>query len=269
MTKSAVKKAIKRDELLINGVIATSCVWMKTGDVVALIDNQNRILKAFPLDVEIVFEDSFFVIVNKPSGLVVSGNLFRTLENAMVGQIETSTAQDRNRNAKPVHRLDAATSGLVIMSKTAAAHRRLAKLFEERLIQKTYHAVVSGRCEGGVINDEIKGQISETFIEVKSVIDSLRSENLSLVRLSPKTGRTHQLRIHCSEKGNPIVGDVLYGEEGNTLLDKGLFLAATKLSFKHPMNNKAMEIEIPIPHKFYSLLEREERRWLKFKGHQE
>ena len=267
MSKNAVKKAIKKEELLINGIAATTSVWMKKNDVIDLVDNQKRILKAFPLDVEIIFEDDYFVVVNKPSGLVVSGNLFRTLENAMVDMIQSSTELDKNKHAKPVHRLDAATSGLVIMSKTASAHRGLAKLFENRGIEKVYHAIVSGEFgeKEGLIDEDIQEQYAETRFEVKKVINSLRSEKLSLIKLSPKTGRTHQLRIHCAYKGNPIVGDLLYGIEGDTLLHKGLFLAATSLSFKHPITNGLIEVEIPIPHKFASLIEREERRWNKFK----
>ena len=271
MTKNAIKKAIKKEELLINGIVATTSVWMKKNDVIDLIDNQKRSLKAFPLDVEIIFEDDYFVIVNKPSGLVVSGNLFRTLENAMVDLIWSSAEMDKNKHAKPVHRLDAATSGLVIMSKTASAHRGLAKLFENRSITKVYHAIVSGEFgeKGGVIEEEIQEQHAETHFEVKRVINSLRSGKLSLIKLSPKTGRTHQLRIHCANRGNPIVGDVLYGVEGDILLRKGLFLAATGLSFKHPITNGLIEVEIPMPHKFDALIEREERRWNKFKLHQE
>ena len=271
MSKNAVKKAIKKGELFINGVLATSGVWIKKSDIIDLVDSQKRILKAFPLDVEIVFEDDYFVVVNKPSGLVVSGNLFRTLENAMVGKCLPSVQDDKNIHAKPVHRLDAATSGLVIMSKTATAHRGLAKLFENRGIEKVYHAIVSGEFgeKVGLIDQDIQEQYAETRFEVKRVINSLRSEKLSLIKLSPKTGRTHQLRIHCADRGNPIVGDLLYGVEGDTLLHKGLFLAATSLSFKHPITSSLVEVEIPIPHKFDSLIEREERRWNKFKLHQE
>lgn len=267
MTKNAVKKAIKKEELFVNGSLATSGLFMKKGDIIDLIDNQKRLLKAFPLDVEIVFEDDYFVIVNKPSGLVVSGNMFRTLENAMVDKVLPSTQQDKNQHVKPVHRLDAATSGLLIMSKTATAHRSLAKLFENRQIQKVYHAIVSGEFadKKGSINHDIQGQYAETGFEVKKVVNSLRSEKLSLIELTPKTGRTHQLRIHCAAMGIHIVGDQLYGEEGKTMLHKGLFLVATSLIFKHPITDDLVVVEIDIPNKFGSLMEREERRWNRFK----
>ena len=267
MTKNAVKKAIKRNELLLNNDIATTGHWMKLNDVIKLVDNENRVLKPFPLAIEIIFEDDYLIVVNKPSGLVVSGNQFRTLENAMVGKIIQSTQKDALKWAKPVHRLDAATSGLLIMSKTATAHRILAKQFENRKIDKTYHAIVMGvfdHAEGEILSP-IKNQKSETHYSILKKVLSLRSESVSLVKLKPKTGRTHQLRIHCSETGNPIVGDVLYGEEGNILLHKGLFLAATNLIFNHPIFDELLQINMDIPHKFISLLEREERRWEKFK----
>ena len=82
--------------------------------------------------------------------------------------------------------------------------------------------------------------------------------------MSPKTGRTHQLRIHLSSIGFPIVGDKLYGDEGNILEGKGLFLAALALEFKHPITGEVLNLDIEIPHKFNSLLEREARRWEKF-----
>ncbi len=268
MTKNAVKKALKRNELLLNGEMATSGHWMVVGDELTLVDQENRVPKTFPLAIEIVFEDDYCVIVNKPSGLTVSGNSFRTLENAMVGKFQLSTQVDAFKWTKPVHRLDNATSGLLIMSKTATFHREMAKLFENREVVKTYHAIVKGvfEHERGIISTLINEQKAETSYAVLKSVPSLRSEVVSLLSLSPKTGRTHQLRIHCADLACPIVGDVLYGEEGNTLLHKGLFLASTKLVFTHPIEKAKCEIELPIPHKFHSLLEREERRWKKFKG---
>lgn len=266
MTKNAVKKALKRNELLLNDQLATSGHWMVVGDELTLVDNENRIPKPFPLEVPVVFEDDYFLVVNKPSGLVVSGNIFRTLENAMVGKVQPSKQKDAFKWAKPVHRLDSATSGLIILSKTARFHREMAKLFEQRLVKKTYHAIVTGVLEeeSGIFSAPIKEQVASTEFQVLNTVPSLRSENLSLLKLHPKTGRTHQIRIHCAEKNHPIVGDVLYGEEGNTLLHKGLFLASTGLEFTHPIEKTPVQVENPIPHKFESLLEREERRWKKF-----
>lgn len=266
-SKNSIKKAVKRKELLLNGNIAYEGDWVNEGDTIILVDNDSRIPKDYDLDIEIVYEDNFIVIVNKPAGLVVSGNQFKTLVNAMVGKIKRSDAPDAWKWVKPVHRLDASTSGLVIMSKSNGAHIEFAQLFEHREIQKRYTAIVMGvpTDANGIIKDPIDGQECESYYEVKRTIPSLRSGELSLINLSPKTGRTHQLRIHCANNNFPIVGDILYGQNGNTLLHKGLFLAAIELSFIHPFTNKEINIAIDPPYKFASLLEREERRWLKFK----
>ena len=267
MTKNAVKKAIKRGELLVNDNIATTGHWVIVDDEIILIDAENRLPKPFPLDIPIVFEDNYLIIVNKPSGISVSGNLHRTLENAMVGKIQLSAEVDGQKWAKPVHRLDHATSGLVLLSKTATAHRKLAKLFENREIEKEYHAVITGKLsnESGEIVNKINKQESITQYSQLKSIPSLRSGEMTLIKLFPRTGRTHQLRIHCAENDCPIVGDTVYGEEKNTLLHKGLFLASTRLKFIHPITDKKMDVSIEVPHKFMSLLEREERRWGKFK----
>tara|TARA_R110002072_G_scaffold302650_1_gene487080 strand:- start:10813 stop:11715 length:903 start_codon:yes stop_codon:yes gene_type:complete len=270
MTKNSIKKALKRNELIINDSLANSAHWMELGDVICLVDPCNRIPKPFPLDIEVIFEDDYLVIVNKPSGLPTSGNFFRTLENAIVGKIRASTQVDALKWARPVHRLDAATSGLLILSKTATAHRILAKSFENKKVKKKYHAIVAGNVSEKLtqINTAIDGQYAMTELKFLDCIPSLRSEFMTLIELSPKTGRTHQLRIHCSEEGHSIVGDTLYGEKGNTLLHKGLYLTATQLEFPHPVLNKFVKVEIEMPNRFFSLLEREERRWRKFNKEQ-
>ncbi|NRA12925.1 MAG: RluA family pseudouridine synthase, partial [Crocinitomicaceae bacterium] len=151
MTKNAVKKALKRSELLINSIKAESGFWIKEGDVIEFVDPQNRIPKEFPLDIEIVFQDDYLLIVNKPSGLVVSGNQFRTLENALVNSIKLSSQADALKWAKPVHRLDSSTSGLVLFAKTAETHRTLSSMFEDKTIEKKYRAVVQGKPDESIV----------------------------------------------------------------------------------------------------------------------
>lgn len=264
-TKNAVKRAIKKEQLLINNELATTGHWMSENDIVSLVNGKERIPKAYEMDVDIVFEDEHLVIVNKPSGIVVSGNQYKTLENALVGEIELSKEADAWGWVKPVHRLDAATSGLVIFSKTANVHTLLSKQFEERKIQKTYQAIVVGKVNSDqFINSMINDQEAETELIVIDIVPSLRNENLTLLKLKPKTGRTHQLRIHCASIGHAIVGDKLYGVEGEVLLHKGLFLAAKSLSFQHPITREGINVEIEIPNKFNLFLNREKKRWCNY-----
>jgi 23S rRNA-/tRNA-specific pseudouridylate synthase len=163
MTKNAVKNSLKRKELLINSKRAESGIWIKEGDIIEYVDPQNRIPKEFPLEVVIVFEDDYLLVVNKPSGLVVSGNQFRTLENSLVNSIKLSSQEDALKWAKPVHRLDSATSGLVLLAKTASAHRKLSSMFKEKTIEKKYRAVVQGKPEEFmIVKDSIEGKESES-----------------------------------------------------------------------------------------------------------
>jgi len=260
-TKNAVKKAIKRNALRINGQFADTGIWVKDGDLIELVDPQIKPPKEFDLEIPIVYDDEFLAAVYKPSGLVVSGNQHRTLTNALVGKLKESNEPDAYQWGHPVHRLDAATSGLVLVAKTAKAQRGLGKLFENRSINKTYHAVVQGVPESQQIKLPVKDQTASSQLNFIESVDSLRNGKLSLIQLQPKTGRTHQLRIHCAEIGCPIVGDKLYGKAGEIMNHKGLFLAATRLEFGHPITDVAMDISIPIPHKFEALLRREQRRW--------
>ena len=260
-TKNAVKKAMKRGELMYNSSLATSGAWVKENDEIQLVDPQSKLPKAFPLAIEIIHEEDAFAVVFKPAGLVINGNQYRTLENALIDQVSKSEAPDALKWGRPVHRLDSATSGLVIIAKTLEAHRKFGDLFTNRQINKQYHAIVQGKLQSQLISMEVDGKSAESKLSVISSVQSLRNEFISLVLLEPTTGRTHQLRKHCAEIQHPIVGDQLYGESGNVMKHKGLFLAATSLEFNHPLSNEPMEISVPIPAKFEALLKREERRF--------
>ena len=264
-TKNSIKKAIKRKELFLNDNLAVQGAWMKENDKVVLVDPGHRLPKPYTCDIEIIYEDDYLVIVNKPPGLMVSGNSYRTLENALIDKVKLSTQPDAWKWVKPVHRLDSATSGLVLFSKTANVHIQLAKLFEEKQIKKTYIALLTGhQSEDLIIDSTINNQEAISELKVIKVIKSLRNEFLTLVNFMPKTGRTHQLRIHSRSIGHPIVGDKTYGEEGNTLFKKGMFLTAIKLEFVHPITYKNIIVYIDMPYKFKALLDRETRRWNKY-----
>lgn len=259
-TKNAVKKGIKKKRFALNEELAETGTWVNSGDLVHLIVEAKK-PKPYDLKVPIIYEDDFLAVVNKPSGIVVSGNLFKTLENCLVDQLAISKQEDRLQWGLPVHRLDAQTSGLVIFAKTSFVRRKLGEMLETKQIKKYYHAIVHGEVSEQFVELAIEGKASRSGILPLESVPSLRNETLTLVQLKPFTGRTHQLRIHCAEVGSPIVGDKLYASENGTFSHKGLFLAATCLEFEHPATGNPLKVEIEIPPKFRSLLRREKARW--------
>ena len=212
-----------------------------------------------------VFEDEYLAVINKPPGIEVSGNKYKTIENALSINLKPSAQPDALPWPRPVHRLDYSTSGLLLIAKTSTAQRLLGQAFEERRIHKRYCAVVMGLIPTlGTVETPIDGLNALSEYEPVLTVPSLRSGHVSLVHLFPTTGRTHQLRIHMASIGHPIVGDPKYGEDGNTLKGKGLFLASIGLRFPHPVTQQEMNICIDAPPKFNALLEREQARWDKF-----
>jgi 23S rRNA-/tRNA-specific pseudouridylate synthase len=176
-----------------------------------------------------------------------------------------TTSIDALKWPLPVHRLDKATSGLLIIAKTIKSRIELGRLFENKKILKTYHAIVMGEIrKSGKIDTDIENKTAITYFETLKTVNSLRSEKLNLVKFQPKTGRTHQLRIHSACIGKSILGDTIYGDKNNTLKHKGLFLCATGLSFQHPILKTEILVQIDYPKKYDKRLESEERRWLKF-----
>jgi len=266
-SRKGVKKAIAREEILVDGQKTSTGHWIKAGQKIELLESTANPPKEYILKLEIVFEDEYLAVINKPAGIPVSGNQFRTIQNALIGNISLSKEADALRWPKPVHRLDGPTSGLLIVAKTAKALVKLGQQFEQKTIQKKYAAIVMGESpEKGIVASDVDGLKSLSEYKTLQTINSLRSKHLSWVELSPKTGRTHQLRIHMSSIGYPILGDKLYGDEGHVLEGKGLFLCALGLELTHPITGRLLALEIDIPYKFTTLLAREASRWLKYKG---
>lgn len=265
-TRSATKKLIKKGWFYINGVVAKSSNWVNNGDVVQFIDPEDHPPKPYEMELEVVYEDDYLAVINKPAGISVSGNEYRTIQNAIIDKIIPPLGlSDKLAWPRPVHRLDNPTGGLLVIAKTRTALKELGQLFEHKKIEKAYQAIVIGDTpENGTINTEIDGKPALTTFQKQKHIPSLSNKALSLLELTPHTGRTHQLRIHLSSIGHPIMGEKQYNSVGKHIKHKGLFLFAKKLQLVHPITKEMLHLETDLPHKFVSFMKREEERYHNF-----
>ena len=249
-TKSSLKKALKKELILLDGQPAKTSDWIKEGQKIELLEPEKQKKKVFTLKLEIIFEDEYLALIHKPAGIPTSGNYFKTITNALPFNLNPSNQKDALPAPLPVHRLDNPTSGILLIAKSKTAQVALNRIFEEKKIQKSYHALVFGTIPDSLIlKNPIEEKNAETRIEMIEHFE-IKNEKFSLLKAFPKTGRTHQIRIHLAENGNPIVGDKLYGKSSEEIKKGGLYLAATGLEFLHPVNKEAMHFELEIPKKF-------------------
>lgn len=253
-TKSALKKALKKQCITVNNAIATTATIIHGGESLQYFDQEeappNKKL-VFPLNV--LFEDQYLAVIHKPAGILVSGNSFKTIANALPQNIQRSDLPDAT-TPQPAHRLDYATTGLLLVGKTSSSIRALNALFEDKKVMKIYYAVTIG-------NMKVQGEITSTIDEKKSkttysVIQSVASKkfgSLNLVKVIPQTGRRHQIRKHLSGIGNPILGDKDYGIKDRFLHGKGLYLHAYSLDFVHPFTKEDIYVEDELPKRFKKL----------------
>jgi len=268
LSKSQWKKIIKKGIVFCNGELADTSIWVSSKDHIEIKWTlyQDQSIKPFSLKLEVVYEDDYLAVVNKPPGIPVSGNVFKSLQNALSSNLKRSDVMQNGDQFQTCHRLDYSTSGLVVVAKTHFARLELGKYFEEKNIRKYYYAIVQGeliQSEGKWVQP-IKGKPSSSSYKVLKKVHSLKNDFLSLLELSPHTGRTHQLRIHCADNNHCIVGDSKYGNPDQVLKGKGLFLAAYKLQFIHPVTKQELDISIDMPNKFDKLLQNEERRYFNY-----
>jgi 23S rRNA pseudouridine1911/1915/1917 synthase len=251
LTKSALKKALKKKYVTVNTHGATSATFINGGERICLsipkdVSPSKKLI--FPLTV--LFEDDHLAVIHKPAGILVSGNRFKTICNALAQNIKRSTLPDAAR-PQPVHRLDYATTGILLVGKTTRSIRALNKLFEAKTIEKTYYAVTIGAMDTvGKITSDIDGKPSQSTYKVLESVASKRFGKLNLVHLKPQTGRRHQLRKHLSSIHNPILGDKDYGILDLILKGKGLYLHAYALHFIHPFTNKPVFLKTVFPERF-------------------
>lgn len=180
----------------------------------------------------------------------MSGNRFKTIANALAQNIKQSKLTDAT-TPQPVHRLDYATTGVLLVGKTSSSIRVLNKMFENKEIEKTYYAVTIGEMNNrGKITSDVDGRKSQSNYTLCESVPSERFGKLNLVQLEPQTGRRHQLRKHLLSIGNPILGDAVYGIENLILKGKGLYLHAYSLKFRHPFTNKEVFLKDECPQRF-------------------
>jgi 23S rRNA pseudouridine1911/1915/1917 synthase len=250
-TKSGIKKAIKKELIFIDGILASTSKYISGEEKIELFQSEkSSIFKRLELQLEVLFEDEYLAIIYKPAGILVSGNKFVTIANGLTQNLKKSKQSDAVK-PQPVHRLDYPTSGLLLIGKTSSAIIKLGKLFQNAEIKKTYFAITIGAMNTvGHINFLIDEKIAQTKFEVLKTVVSERFGYLNFVKLAPKTGRKHQLRKHVAEIGNPILGDKKYFLTHKILTGKGLFLHAGILDFVHPFTNDKISITKKLPKKF-------------------
>ena len=250
-TKSGIKKAIKKELIFIDKILATTSKFISEGEKIELFEAENSsTFERLQLELEVLFEDDFLAIIYKPAGILVSGNKFVTIANALTQNLQKSNLSDAVK-PQPIHRLDYPTSGILLIGKTSAAILKLSKLFKNKKIIKIYFAITIGKMEpAGTITSVIENKEATTYYKVLQAVKSERFEYLNLVKLTPKTGRKHQLRIHLTSIGNPILGDKEHFKENYILKGKGLFLHAFSLEFAHPFTKKNISISKELPKKF-------------------
>nr|WP_289045072.1 RluA family pseudouridine synthase [uncultured Olleya sp.] len=250
-TKSALKKVLKKQFITVNGSIATTATFIKGGETIVLnLPENNTLNNKLKLKLDVLFEDNYLAVIHKPAGILVSGNTFKTIANALLQNLKPSTLDDATQ-PQPVHRLDYATTGILLIGKTSSSIRALNTLFKTRAITKSYYAITIGNMlNNGSIKTNIDDKTSHSDYQVCQTVISKRFETLNLVKLNPKTGRRHQLRKHLFSIGHPILGDQTYGFESLILKGKGLYLHAYSLAFTHPFTNTHLVLTSQLPKRF-------------------
>ncbi len=260
-SKSSANKAISGGRLFYNGQPAQITDWVQVGDHLELRGSGIKNIKKVDIDVDIVYEDDFVIVVNKPAGIAVNGNANVTIENAVARHNMNNHQPDALPHPVAIHRIDVPTTGIVLLAKTKKALIQLGRAFEKNQIKKEYIAVVHGQVEeSGRVEFPIKDKKAVTDFKTELVVPSMIFEHLSLVNLFPVTGRTHQLRIHMKELGHLIVGDKMYSKGQKTILGKGLLLCARRISFRHPETGETMNLQVHYPEKFRKVMQREKVR---------
>lgn len=271
LTRTYITKLIKEGNILVNGLSVKPGYTLKEKDEVTVEIPESKDLDLEPVDMklDIVYEDEYLLIINKPKNLVVHPSKTyheNTLVNGLLHELEDNLSDINGVNRPGIlHRIDKDTTGLLMVAKTNEAHQILAKDLAEHLIKRSYYALVTGAIQNkkGTINAPIgrhpkyrtKNAVVKDGKRAVTHFEVIRNyTKYSLVECNLETGRTHQIRVHMEYIGHPIVGDPLYGVKPLPVND-GQMLHAYKLAFTHPITKKAMTFEAPLPEGFKKFLD--------------
>lgn len=271
VSRSKVQKMLEQDLVLVNGKKVKRSYIVKVEDIIEVGNYQEEEMSVEPenIPLDIIYEDDDVIVVNKPNGMVVhpgNGNTHGTLVNALL--YHSKELSDINGEFRPgiVHRIDAFTTGLLMVAKNNKAHEFLAHQLEEKTTYRKYYALVWGVIpnDTGTINAPIgrdlkdRKKMAVTSINSKKAVTHFRVlerfSKVTLIELQLETGRTHQIRVHMNYIGYPVVNDPVYGKK--PLIDEsGQCLHAKELGFVHPKTREYMEFTSELPAKFISILD--------------
>ena len=285
-SRTFLQKLVKEGAVLVNGRTVKSSYDIQKGDVISVRVPVLEESKVVPEDIpiNIVYEDDYLMLINKPYDMVVhpaGGHPSGTLVNALAFHCQNLSQVNGPLKAGIVHRLDRDTSGIMLTIKSDAVHSHIAMQFEKRYVRKEYLAVVEG--ELMLDSDEIslpiarhkidsqkmavRHDIGKEAVSIYEVIERFRG--YTLVKIMPKTGRTHQIRVHMRAIGHPVVADFMYGSQESCYLSDLLqkerepgelpiierqALHAHRIEFFHPIKNKKMEFEVDLPEDISTLV---------------
>lgn len=272
LTRTMLQKLILEGKILVNGKAEKASYKTKENDVIEIPENiipKEIELKAEDIPIDIIYEDEEIIVVNKPKGMVVhpaNGNPDGTLVNALMSICKDSLS-GIGGEIRPgiVHRIDKDTSGLLIVAKNDKAHLCLSEQIKNREITKKYVALVRGVIKendatidmpiGRSTKDRKKMAVRKDGKKAVTHFKVLQRFNgYTYLDIKIDTGRTHQIRVHLSEIGYPIVGDTVYSNGKNPFGVEGQMLHAKSLDFKHPITKEQMHLEAPLPEYFENVL---------------
>lgn len=271
ITRSRIQKYIKRGSLLVNSISVSQNYRVKAGDIITLtvVEEETPGLIPEALPVEILYEDQYLVVVNKPPGMVVypaAGHNKGTLMNALLYHCKKLAKTGGPLRPGVVHRLDKDTSGVMVVALDDTAYYSLAEQFKQRTINRKYIVLVYGDLKGN--SGEIALHIGRSESDRKKMSTRVkkgrealtiwrvieRFQNAALIEARLGTGRTHQIRVHFASIGHPVLGDRTYGRKVEVEIKAGgkisfprQMLHAAMLGFIHPVTGEYLEFHSPLP----------------------